>query len=161
MASSCHKPDPIYQTKDVLEFVDVEVPVEVQVEVPAPPITNYFFDGTPYSVYTAAYSASEGFTEFFIAREHEEPFKSYIYFAFVNDYMGKAIDITKLMKRIDYRLVFETPNVFYSEYYAPQSGTIAITPLDADNEFELSLDLVLYDGRPLKIFYSGPFLCLE
>lgn len=147
-STACQKPDQIIKTIDIHKDVIVDVTI--------PTIGSYSFNGKEYPFYTALSSEGEDWVDFTFAREPKAPYKSVFYFAISREYLGREIDINTLYKRVDYRLIFETPSVYYAEYYAPRKGTIKIVPMGYD-EYEIDINLELADGKPFSLHYQGTF----
>lgn len=143
-AVSCQKPAPIINTKDVVKDVVVDVPIA--------PAGYYTFNGEDYCFYSVKSTITEEWSEIIIAREPQEPYNSVFYFALSNEFLNKEMDINRLYKRVDYRMIFETPSVYYPEYYAPRSGRICLRE-DENGNLKLDADLILSDGKPFSIHY--------
>lgn len=132
----------------------------IENEVPQEPITSYVYDGVTYTVHTlkSEYDSENGYYMFLIARETEAPYSSYINFMVAEEHVGKEIDLTggHFENRIDYVLLFEDANHYYSPYYAPKGGVIKVTRIK-DGSYHLAMDIQLHDGKSLKFDYSGEF----
>lgn len=136
-----------YREREVIEYIPVE------------PVTSYWFDGTEYSVHTLDSRYEDGYYFFFIARNPQAPYTSRIEVIIPEYNVGKILDFSDYMltKGIDYVLLFEDQDHYYSPTYAPKSGTLQVRKNTEKDSYKLKFDILLHDGTPLKFEYNGIF----
>lgn len=139
LAVSCAEKEPIY--KDVIK------------EVPVTPLSKYVYDGKDYSVHTLLCSEDENYVELMIAREPEAPYTSYVALFVHKDNVGKTLDFSNpsLTNRLDYMIIFEDVDHYYSPMFAPLSGTLKVQA----NPYRAVLDAVMADGKRLTLDCTG------
>lgn len=121
------------------------------------PLTYYYYNDQEYSIHTLLSRYDDGYYYFVAAREPEAPFMSRIELIVPEYNLGKIIDFSdvSLTKGIDYVLLFEDANHYYSPDYAPKSGTLQVRRNSGDASFKVKFDVVLKDGSSLKFDYNG------
>lgn len=62
--------------------------------------------------------------------------------------LGGAVDVSRKYCNEDYILVYEDPQCYYAPFRPLQSGTI--TMKEVGNSVSVKVDVVLYDGMPLR-----------
>lgn len=142
-----------------VEYIEVIVPVDVEKEVPVEPVTYYEYNGKQYSIHSLESKFEDGYYYFLMAREPEQPYSSRIELIVPEFNLGKVLDFTDVMltKGIDYVLLFEDAEHYYSPAYAPKSGTLQVRKNSAEDSYKVKFDIVLPDGATLKFDYNGKF----
>lgn len=64
------------------------------------------------------------------------------------DLVGSQVDVSRHYCNDDYVVIYEDPQCYYAPFRPLQSGTITITK--HDGMADLDVDVVLYDGTPLR-----------
>lgn len=131
----------------------------VEKYVPVEPLTCYYYENEPYTVHSLKSYVEDGYYYFLIAREAEEPFTSRIELIVPEYNLGKILDFSdvSLSKGIDYALLFEDAEHYYSPDYAPKSGTLQVRKNSGNNSYKVKFDLVLRDGASLRFDYNGEY----
>lgn len=142
------------------QIVEVVVPVDVEREVPVEPVTYYEYNGKQYSIHSLESKFEDGYYYFLMAREPEQPYSSRIELIVPEYNLGKILDFSDVMltKGIDYVLLFEDAQHYYSPAYAPKSGTLQVRKNSgAEDSYKVKFDIVLRDDSTLKFDYNGEF----
>lgn len=148
LLAACGPEEPIYK--------------EVIKEVPVEPLTKYVYDGKDYTVHTLFYNEDEDYVEFMIAREPVSPFTSYIALFIHQDNVGKVMDFENpsLANRLDYMIIYEDVDHYYSPYFAPKKGTVLVEKEGA-GKYSIDFTATMGDGKTLSFKYSGEFARME
>lgn len=128
--------------------------VEDPVEKPEP-IGMYRFDGQPYDLYYGSYAEDE-YSYYFVFSplDGTRPLTTYALIGLKKGFEGQEMDATRIFHNDDYYFVFEDPVRLYSQYRQLKSGTIYVKR-NAQDDFTVRLDVLLYDGTPFAIDFSG------
>lgn len=142
---SCTKKTTENQTPDSPDVPEVEK------------LGEYFFKDKTYDICSTYYLDNESYyiLMFSPLRPQDEK-TTVLMLAVLRDHDNVTLDVDDYFKNYDYVLRYESPKWLYPETIAPQSGSILVYR-KSEAEFSVALDVVLKDGTPLKLNYSGPF----
>lgn len=131
----------------------------VENPVPVEPVTWYYYQGEPYSVHTLESYVEDGYYYFLMAREPQAPYLSRIELIVPEYNLGKILDFSDLTlsKGIDYVLLFEDTEHFYSPAYAPKSGTLQVRKNPGQDSYKVKFDIVFRDDATLKFDFNGEY----
>lgn len=63
-------------------------------------------------------------------------------------HLGKRLDVERMLHNYDYLVTYEDPQCYYAPYRELRSGTIYMS--QEGDKLMLDVDVVLYDGTPLR-----------
>ena len=71
-------------------------------------------------------------------------------------WLNKEVNIHDVYHNDDYIFVYEDPVRYYSQYRRLTDGTFHVKQ-NSESNFTVKLDLILPDGIPFKMDYTGDF----
>lgn len=147
-----------------VKIEEVEKIIDVEKEVPVEPLAWYSYDGQSYSIHTLVSqdNGEDDYTAFFIGREPNNPYTSYIVLYILNSNLGKTLDLSdyNVMNRLDYMIQFEDCKHLYSPAFAPEEGSLKVERLsskDGSPAYSIDMEVRWADCKTLSFKYSGSF----
>lgn len=118
---------------------------------------TYEFDGEEYRILSVMASSDDFYRSFsFSPLESTAPRTTYAVFALRLYWLGCEVNVQDVDHNDDYIFIYEDPLRFYSQYRQLQSGTFLVRENRTDN-YTVKLDVVLPDGTPFKMDFTGDF----
>lgn len=115
---------------------------------------TYSFDGKVENILSVEYHESDSYVNFVFSPVFKGHKTTYIDFSISKALIGKECDVENLSHNDDYKFSYENPLWYYSELHELKEGTICVKNL-GDGRVEVSLDILLNDGTPFVLDYTG------
>lgn len=121
---------------------------------------TYRFNQTDYDILSVKYVNDGDYLMFsFSPLPKGEKMTTYAVFGIRTYWLDKEMDIKDVDHNDDYIFTYEDPEVYYSQYRAPIEGSFLVKNNDSkNNNYTIKIDLILPDGTPFQIDYTGDFV---
>lgn len=115
---------------------------------------TYSFDGKTENILSVEYAETDSEVSFTFSPIFKGRLTTYIGFSMDTRLLNKECDVRKLSHNDDYSFRYEDPVWCYSELRSLKEGTLQVmTP--GDDSIEVYIDVLLNDGTPFTLSYSG------
>lgn len=122
-----------------------------------PVLGTYELDGEEYEIVSRRYSNDGTYMMFsFTPLPPHVEMTTYAAFGIRLYWLNKEVNIHDVYHNDDYIFVYEDPVRYYSQYRRLTDGTFHVKQ-NSESNFTVKLDLILPDGIPFKMDYTGDF----
>lgn len=102
-------------------------------------------------IYEMAYRASEDDVMFVFKGESESVFQ----LGLKSPFVGMMNNVEDIYHNDDYLFYFEDKEYLFTQYHALKSGSIYVSKLDGEDNWDIKLDLILPEGSSFAFSYQG------
>jgi len=118
------------------------------------PIGVYEYDGVECEIVDGRFVEDDVAYYFAFSPQLASSRNTMLYIGLAKYFGEQTVNIETIYHNDDYYFSYEDPVHFYSQYRSLKSGTMRVKYLGND-EFEVMADVVLPDGKPFVLDFSG------
>ena len=135
----------------LLSCVKNENPSQNQEIAKPEAVAGFSFNDESRDIYEMAYRASEDNVMFVFKGESKSVFQ----LGLKSPFVGMMNNVEDIYHNDDYLFYFEDKEYLFTQYHALKSGSIYVSKLDGEDNWDIKLDLILPEGSSFAFSYQG------